>query len=113
MIRFNQVIINDVKQVAKTDNLLMVGFKPVKEYIDGKLTEKVIGYNYTVVCPSNKYEQFNIKIEQIEPVIKPEELEVKGGAVKVKVKGFEGRFYQDAQKNVLFTAKAAGIEVLP
>lgn len=112
MININQITIN-LQQVAKGEQLILVGVKPVKEFKDGKQTDTIIGYSYCVVCPQNKYEQLNIKVEQSQPIITQEEIDAKGGALKVKVKQFEGRFYQDSQKNVHFTAKAAGIEVLP
>lgn len=100
-------------QVAKGENLIIVGVKPVKEFKDGKKTDNVIGYSYSVVCPSNHYEQFFIKVEQSQPVITPEELDAKGGAIKVKaVKGFTGKFYQNGDKDILFSAKATDIEVI-
>lgn len=112
MISLNQIVITE-NQVTKGGQTICTNVRPVKEYKDGKPTDNVIGYNYTVVCPSNKYEQFSIKVEQQQPVITPEELESKGGSVKVKVKNFEGRFYQNAEKQILFTAKATAIEVAP
>lgn len=105
-----QIIVNE-QQVTKGGPMLYIGGRPVKEFKDGKSTEKIVGYSYTIVCPSNKYEQFQLKVEQPQPLLTPEELEAKGGTVKVKVKGFEGRFYQNAEKQIIFTAKATAIEV--
>jgi hypothetical protein len=112
MISINQIVIN-LQQVAKGDQLILVGVKPTKEFKDGKQTERIIGYSYSVVFPQNRYEAAVIKVDETKPVITQEELEAKGGSVKVKIKNFEGRFYQNSNKDVLFTAKAAGIEVLP
>lgn len=100
-------------QVTKGGPMICINVREVKEFVDGKPTGKVIGYNYTVVCPSNKYEQFSIRVLQPQPVITTEELEVKGGSVKVKVKNFEGRFYQNSQNKIQFSAKATAIEVIP
>ncbi len=83
-------------QVTKGGPMLCISVRQLKEFKDGKTTDKVIGYSYTVVCPSNRYEQLSIKVEQPQPVITQEEIDTKGGSVKVKVKNFEGRFYQNA-----------------
>lgn len=108
-----QIVVNE-QQVTKGGPILIINVREVLEYKDGIKTDKIIGFSYTVVCTSNKFEQFNIKVEQAQPVITPEEIEAKGGSVKAKVKGFEGRFYkQNGSNNILFTAKATGIEVLP
>lgn len=107
----NKITIN-LQQVAGADTVLITDVRPVKEFQDGKQTDKIIGYSYSVVCPANKYEAFSIKIEQQQPAISLDELAAKGGTVKAKVKGFEGRFYQNKSKDVLFTAKATGIEIV-
>lgn len=111
MITINKIKIT-LPQVAGADTVLITSVRQVKEFQDGKSTDKTIGYSYSVVCPSNKYEQINIKVEQAQPVITNEELEAKGGTVKAKVKGFEGKFYQNKNKEVLFSAVATGIEVV-
>lgn len=112
MISLNQIIITE-QQVTKGGPIICTSVRPVKEYKDGKPTDNIIGYNYTIICPSNKYAQIQLKIEQPQPTITLEELEAKGGSVKVKVKAFEGKFFQNPNRDVLFTAKATAIEVVP
>lgn len=111
MITVNKLKIT-LQQVANSDIILITGVREVKEFQDGRPTDRTVAYSYTVVCPANKYEQFNLKVEQKQPVITNEELEARGGAVKARVKGFEGKFYQNKNKDILFTAKAIGIEVV-
>lgn len=111
MININKITLT-LQQVAGADTILITGVRPMKEFQDGKQTDKVIGYNYSVVCPANKYEAFSIKIEQEKPTITQEELDAKGGTAKAKVKAFEGKFYQNKSKDILFTAKATGIEII-
>lgn len=99
-------------QVAGSEQVLLTGCLPIKDFVDGKPTDKIIGYRYTLVAPQNKYESFTVKVEQASPAISPEELEAKGGTVKVKIKGFQGRFYRDRNKEYQFTAKAESVEVI-
>lgn len=111
MIRINQIIFT-LPQIANGDTLLLTDILPVKEFIDGKSSDKIIGFRYTCVCPLNKYEQITIRVEETKPVITNEELSAKG-AVKIKPRGFEGRFYKDGNSGEYrFTGKATAIEVV-
>ena len=99
--------------VAKSNEVLVTDVKPYRDYIDGKPSDKIAGYKYTVVCPANKYESFAVKIEQETPTITAEQIEAAGGAIKVTFKGFEGKFYKDSRSGeYLFTSKALEVEVL-
>lgn len=110
MLKINQIIFT-LQQIAHGDTLLLTDFFPVKEFIDGKPTDKIIAYRYVCVCPMNKYEQIAIRVEQAEPILTSEELSSKG-SLKVKPKGFEGRFYRDRSGEFQFTAKATTLEVV-
>ena len=99
--------------VAKTEEILVTEVTPFKDYIDGKPSENIVGYKYTVVCPANKYEAFTVKIRQQQPTITNEQIEAAGGSIKATLKGFEGKFYRDSRSGeYLFTAKATEVEVL-
>lgn len=98
--------------VAGSDSVLITEITSIKEFIDKKPTDKILGFSYTVVAPQNKFTEFKIKVEQAAPVITPEELEAKGGTVKAKIKGFEGHFYKDRNGIYQFTSKATAIEVI-
>ena len=94
-----------------SDTVLLTDVSPIKEFINGKPTDKILGFRYSCVCPAAKYVAIEIRVEQSAPVITPEELEAKGGTIKAKVKGFEGRFFKNRDGNYIFTSKATGIEV--
>lgn len=98
-------------QIAGSDNGILTGVRPYREYVDGKATDKVLGYSYVVICPSNKYERIVIKVEQAAPVITPEELEQKKDC-RIRPVNFEGRFYRDKNGVYAFSAKATAMEVL-
>lgn len=100
-------------QVAKSNEVLLTGVMPFRNYIEGKPSDNIAGYKYTVVCPANKYESFTVKIPQEAPTITAEQLEAAGGAIKATFKGFEGKFYRDSRSGeYLFTSKALEVEVL-
>lgn len=111
MLSINKISFS-ILQVAKSDTVIITEVRQWKEFVNGVVTNKVIGYIYQVVCPCNCYEAFSIKVEEKAPAITPEELEAKGGTVKAKPKNFVGKFYQNKNKEILFTAKATSMEVV-
>lgn len=98
-------------QIAKSDYLLLVDILPVREFLDGQSTDKVIGYRYICVCPQNKFEKISIKVEESAPLLPPEELATAGN-IKVAPIHFEGKFYKDRSGEYQFTAKAERLEVV-
>lgn len=113
MLTIEKIIFN-IQQINNgSDSILVTEVRPLKKYVDGKSTEEIEGFRYLCILPANKYEQVSIKVENLTPAITSEELEAKGGTVKAKVKGFEGRFYKDSSSGEYrFTGKATAIEVV-
>lgn len=101
-----------IQIAAKSEIVYIVDVKPIKKFVDGKPLDELLGFSYVVSCPANKFETFSIKVEQQQPVITPEELEAKGGVVKAKIKGFQGKFYQNKNKDICFAAKATDVELI-
>ena len=81
MIRVGDIKLS-LEQVANAKEILITDIREVREYVDGKRTDNIIGYAYEVAAPKNKYEKFSIKVEEKSPVITAEELEAKGGVAK-------------------------------
>lgn len=111
MIKLNQIHITE-NMITQSGKIILIGIREIMDYVEGKRTDKVIGYSYECIAPSNKYAQFNVKVTQKKPVISNDELENLGGSVEVIFTDFAGKFYQNASKEVVFTATAAGIEVI-
>lgn len=44
------------------DKLRLCEIRPVYEWADGKRTDKLTGYAYTVMCPALAYEKLSVKI---------------------------------------------------
>lgn len=108
-----------IEQVAGSDIVLVTDLREVYKYENNKRTDTVDGYRYAVVAPDNKYEQFSIKTAKA--FITPEQLAAaKGGVIKVRVKGFKGRFYRSRDtrdtrdtRDYLFTSTAEALEIIP
>lgn len=108
MIRINEIEIS-LEQIAKGNTLILVDIAPYKEYVDGKATDKTMGYRYTCVCPDNKFEKITIKVEESKPLLSSEEIALTG-TIKVSPLGFEGRFYRDKNGEYILSAKAKEIK---
>ena len=72
MIRVGDIKLS-LEQVANAKEILITDIREVREYVDGKRTDNIIGYAYEVAAPKNKYEKFSIKVEEKSPVITAEE----------------------------------------
>lgn len=111
MIKLNQIRVTE-EMILQNGPMILIEIRPIAEYVDGKKTDRILGYAYNCVAPSNKYAQFTIKVNQKKPVLTNEELENLGGSTEIQATDFEGKFYQNSNKDVLFTATASAIEVL-
>lgn len=92
--------------------LLIEESRPIYTYENNKRTDTIEGYQTTLVASGNKYKRFSVKTAA--PVAKQEQLDAaKDGALKVKIKGFHGRFYYSSRENdYVLTATAEAIEVI-
>ena len=104
-----------IEQAACSDTVLVTDMREAFKYENGKRTDVSDGFRYNVVAPSNKYVDFTIKTQR--PFVTPEQLAAaKDGVVKVRVKGFAGRFYRIRSSNgnidYAFTATAESLEVV-
>lgn len=101
-----------LEQVAHSTNVLLIDCKPVKEFVDGKPTDKIVAYNYVVVAPQNKFANFSVKIEGASSLVSSEQIQSNGGNIEVTFSGFIGRFFRSKTGDYLFTSKATGLEIL-
>lgn len=100
-----------LEQIANSKEVLITSVREVKEYVDGKRTDNILGYSYEVTAPKNKYEKFSIKVEESIPAITMQELEAKGGTIKATANDFMGTFYRRGD-DYIFTAKASKVVLL-
>ena len=69
-----------------------VGIADLFEFVDGKVTNKIIGQKLTVVCPQNKFEKFMVKVNNRNGVLSNEEIENAGGSINIYFKNLKGKF---------------------
>ena len=100
-----------LEQIAKSEALFLTGVSPIKEFVDGKATNRVLGFRYQCVCPQNKFEHISIKVEEKTPSVSAEMIE-ENGTLKITPVNFEAKFYRDKNGTYQLTAKADKIEVI-
>ena len=81
------------------------------EYINGKATDTISHIKYTAVFPDNQYEKVVIKVKGNKPIITTEQIQQKGGSVKVTFKNLTGRFYRTSSGDYALTVSADSMEV--
>lgn len=100
-----------IEQVAGSEVVLLTESREIFKYENGQRTDVSDGFRNTVVAPSNKYEQFTVKTPTA--VVTPEQLAAaKDGVLKVRIKGFVGRFYRTRTGEYAFTSTAESMEVV-
>ena len=86
----NQIKLRDITIPAATvipPTAILKSVRPVYVYEDGKRTEKLAGYKYDLVNPTN-YTTFAIKVREDVPLITNEEIDEQGlVAVDIPVEG--------------------------
>lgn len=110
MITLNKIIITLI-QVANYDSVFITGIRPVREWKDGKVTDNIIGYKYNAICHKNGYCCVDINIKG-KPLFSQEDIDDNDGSIEVKPINFEGRFFQNKNKDVIFTATATDLLVV-
>lgn len=111
MINLNNFVLSLI-EIAKSETVKLIGSKQDVKYENGVKTDIIVGTRYTVVCPNNGFQTFSVKIKEENPSITQEEINNSGGSIDVTFIGFEGKFFQNKNKDVLFSAKADKIEVI-
>lgn len=102
------------QQIAGTPEAtgLLIEEREGRDYIDGKPSDTVSHRKCTIVFPLNSYEKVIVKVTGGKPVITNEEIQQKGGTVKVRLKGLTGKFYRTNSGEYALSASAEGMEVI-
>lgn len=91
---------------------VLLAISDLIEFIDGKPTGNIIGQKLTVVCPDNMYEKLTIKVKGEKAPITNEQLQQKGGQVKISLKNLSGKFYRNNSGEYALSCSADGFEVI-
>lgn len=102
-----------VSQICGNDEgeCVLLSVSPLEEYVDGKPSGKVVGQKYHIVCPDKQYEKFIVKIKG-KPIITNDQLQQKGGQVKVVFDNLTGKFYKTNSGEHAVSCNADGMEVM-
>lgn len=94
---------------AKTDKFILFSVTPAFRYVDGKATEQVEAYRYTVGDPTTCM-RFSVKVPGATAIITPEQLKNAKDALFVTLTDAFGRIYQtDGNVEISFSAKGIAI----
>lgn len=61
------------------------------EYLNGKVTDTIVCQKYNIVCPDNRFLRVTVKVKGNKPIITNEQIQEKGGHVKVTFKNLFSR----------------------
>lgn len=81
------------------------------EYVNGKATDTISHTKYTAVFADNQYEKLVVKVKGTKPLLTNEQIQQKGGSVKVAFKNLTGRFYRTSSGEYALSASADSVEV--
>lgn len=81
------------------------------EYVNGKATNNITHTKNTEVFPDNQYEKVTVKIKGSKPFVTNDQIQQKGGSVKVTFKNLTGRFYRTNTGEYALSASADSMEV--
>lgn len=94
---------------AKADKFVLFSVTPAFRYVDGKATEQVDAYRYTI-GDSTTCIRFSVKVPGTTAIITPEQLKAAKEPVFVTLTDAFGRIYQTAE-NVEISFSAKGIAI--
>lgn len=94
---------------AKAEKFLLFSVTPAFRYVDGKATEQIEAYRYTIGDPTTCM-RFSVKVPGATATITPEQVKVAKDAIYVTLTDAFGRIYQTAE-NVEISFSAKGIAI--
>lgn len=86
------------------ERLLLVAIAPSYEYKDGRRSDTIIGYRYTIALPDKELDKIDVKIEG------PQQMEAPKGYVEVRFDGMEV-YITWFNNNYHVAARATGIHL--
>ena len=98
-----QIVIEDA-------NLILINVAPYYNYVDGKKTDAVIGYRYTVVEDKN-FDKINVKIPSTTPAISQETIDSAKQRILVSFENAFAKPYRTPSGNYDLSITASGINI--
>ena len=94
---------------AKADRFVLFSVTPAFRYLDGKPTDQIEAYRYTIGEPTTCM-RFSVKVPGATAIIAPEQVKVAKDAIYVTLTDAFGRIYQtDGNVEISFSAKGIAV----
>lgn len=115
MSNISGIILNE-QQVMGASIVCLTGQRHLKEYKDGKSTEKVLGVRFEVVSPAKCFANFSIKIEDGK-LLDVTDTEIESACmglnpIFVRFEGFRGKIYAGSNSSVNVSCSATGVSIV-
>ncbi len=94
---------------VKAEKFLLFSVTPAFRYLDGKPTDQIEAYRYTIGDPTTCM-RFSVKVPGATAIIAPEQVKVAKDAIYVTLTDAFGRIYQtDGNVEISFSAKGIAV----
>jgi hypothetical protein len=115
MSNVNGMVLN-AEQVLGSSVAILTAQRKLKEFKDGKSTEKIIGARFDVVSPIKCFDSFSVKIEGCELLNVSDEEIVECCAtlnpIFVKFEGFKGKLYNGYNNSINVSCSAKNVTIV-
>lgn len=91
---------------------ILIDVTPGYEYYNGKRTDTLSHWKYSVVFTDNNYEKVTVKVPGTKEVVSKELLKQQHKEIKVKFAALTGKFYR-SNNDYLLSCSASNVELLP
>lgn len=98
-----------------TEAVPLVGISALTEYVDGKPTDKQIGFSYDILLLDQACEKLRVKVKNLTPICQQEELDTANATanfIVVKFDRLEIKPYSSSNGRIAYTARADSVEVV-
>lgn len=97
--------------IIEDANLLLIDVMPYYEYNDGKKTENLLGYKYTV-AEDKTFDKFSVKVPSTVPAITKEQLERSKERIRVTFENGYAKPYRTVTGDYDLSFNATGINII-
>lgn len=100
-----------LESLTENSPLLLLEVAPYYTYVDGKRTDEIAGYRYTVI-ETKDYEKFGVKIPNTPAIITPEEISSAKQKLAVTFEEATAKIYQNQAGSLDISVTAKAIKIL-
>lgn len=109
MLNVSKINLSIEQIFGKNPSFLLVHSKQWKEYLNGKVTENVLGTQYELVFMGGEYDHFWVKVTDIGLGISEEDIRNESDPIYVELIEPVCKLYVDQNGQIQISVKASGI----